>query len=65
MCESAPYVMCHSIFFSIWADKAWIDAVNEERGMGGADRISYETFEIMMDRLEKDWFDLVCCCLCS
>ena len=37
----------------------WLDNLNAERKKEQADRISYETFEIIMDRLEKDWFDLV------
>lgn len=27
---------------------------------GQQDRVSYEVFEIVMNRLEKEWFDLVC-----
>jgi len=37
----------------------WLDGVNAERKKEQADRVSCETFEIVMDRLEKDWFDLV------
>lgn len=37
----------------------WLDNMNAERKKEQADRVSYETFEIIMDRLEKDWFDLV------
>jgi len=33
--------------------------MNAERKKEQSDRVSYETFEIIMDRLEKDWFDLV------
>ena len=37
----------------------WLDNMNAERKKEQADRVSYEAFEIIMDRLEKDWFDLV------
>ena len=40
-------------------DKEWLDAVNAERRKDQADRVTFETFEIIMDRLEKEWFDLV------
>jgi hypothetical protein len=40
-------------------DMEWLDSVNAERKKEQADRVSCETFEIIMDRLEKDWFDLV------
>lgn len=40
-------------------DQEWLDAVNIERKKAGQDRVSYEVFEIIMDRLEKEWFDLV------
>lgn len=39
-------------------DKAWLDAVNAERKKEQVDVVSYETFEVIMDRLEKEWFDL-------
>ncbi|OSD04925.1 hypothetical protein PYCCODRAFT_1407209 [Trametes coccinea BRFM310] len=39
-------------------DQEWLDAVNQERKAQQLDKISYETFEIIMDRLEKEWFDL-------
>jgi Enhancer of polycomb-like len=35
--------------------------VNTERRKDQVDAISYETFEVIMDRLEKEWFDLVRC----
>ena len=37
----------------------WLDNVNVERKKEQGDRVSCEIFEIIMDRLEKDWFDLV------
>jgi hypothetical protein len=45
-------------------DMEWLDSVNAERKKEQGDRVSCETFEIIMDRLEKDWFDLVRSCLC-
>jgi uncharacterized protein YfbU (UPF0304 family) len=44
------------IFFT---DQEWLDAVNAERTKLQIDKISQESFEIIMDRLEKEWFDLV------
>jgi hypothetical protein len=41
-------------------DKEWLDALNVERRKEGIDPLTYEFFEIVMDRLEKEWFDLVC-----
>ncbi|KAJ9124318.1 hypothetical protein QFC22_001118 [Naganishia vaughanmartiniae] len=40
-------------------DREWLDVANEERHKAGLDRMSYELFEIVMDKLEKEWFDLV------
>ena len=40
-------------------DKEWLDALNAERKKEQLNLVSYETFEIIMDRLEKEWFDLV------
>ncbi|KAG6840128.1 hypothetical protein C0991_008687, partial [Blastosporella zonata] len=39
-------------------DKAWLDTLNAERKKDQLSNISYELFEIVMDRLEKEWFDL-------
>jgi len=39
-------------------DQEWLDAVNAERKKEQLNKVSYETFEIIMDRLEKEWFDL-------
>ena len=39
-------------------DMEWLDALNAERRREGLDGVSYEFFEILMDQLEKDWFDL-------
>ena len=43
-----------------FTDQEWLDSVNAERRNANYDKVSYETFEIIMDRLEKEWFDLVC-----
>ena len=40
-------------------DQEWLEVVNAERKSQQLDKVSYETFEIIMDRLEKEWFDLV------
>ncbi|KAL6297851.1 PHD-zinc-finger like domain-containing protein [Sparassis latifolia] len=39
-------------------DQEWLDAINAERKKEQMDKVSYEIFEIVMDRLEKEWFDL-------
>ncbi|TDL26735.1 hypothetical protein BD410DRAFT_783848 [Rickenella mellea] len=39
-------------------DQEWLDAVNAERKSDQLNKVTYETFEIIMDRLEKEWFDL-------
>jgi len=36
-----------------------LEAVNADRKKNRIDSISEESFEIIMDRLEKEWFDLV------
>jgi len=40
-------------------DQEWLDDLNRERKREQSDQISYELFEIVMDRFEKEWFDLV------
>lgn len=40
-------------------DREWLDRANEGRVREGLDRMGYEVFEIVMDRLEKEWFSLV------
>lgn len=40
-------------------DQIWLDGLNAERKAEGVAPISYETFEILFDKLEKEWFDLV------
>ena len=49
----------------ILLDQEWLDAVNNDRKKEQIDKVSYEIFEIIMDRLEKEWFDLVRCLLPS
>jgi hypothetical protein len=48
-----------SIYIFLPSDQAWLDAINVERKKDQLNAVSYETFEIIMDRLEKEWFDLV------
>ena len=43
----------------LYKDQEWLDSINSERRSANLDKVSYETFEIVMDRLEKEWFDLV------
>ena len=56
---------CHSLSFLFpllrrnFPDQEWLDAVNAERKKEQLNPISYEIFEIIIDRLEKEWFDLV------
>jgi hypothetical protein len=45
--------------FRCYTDQEWLDAVNAERVKGVQPRVTHELFEIIMDRLEKEWFDLV------
>ncbi|KAJ7626344.1 bromodomain and PHD finger-containing protein 3 [Mycena polygramma] len=39
-------------------DQEWLDAVNAERKKEQLDKVTYEVFEVVMDRLEKEWFNL-------
>ncbi|KAF7309481.1 Bromodomain containing protein [Mycena indigotica] len=39
-------------------DQEWLDAVNAERKKEQIDKVSYEVFEVVMDRLDKEWFNL-------
>ncbi|KAG2075522.1 hypothetical protein BDR04DRAFT_1091014 [Suillus decipiens] len=39
-------------------DQEWLDSVNVERKKDQLNAVTYETFEIIMDRLEKEYFDL-------
>ncbi|KAH0836797.1 hypothetical protein J3R83DRAFT_8562 [Lanmaoa asiatica] len=48
------------VFVARWrADQEWLDAINIERKKDQINLVTYETFEIIMDRLEKEYFDLV------
>lgn len=40
-------------------DAEWLDLYNAERAKTGEEPVPPEVFEIIMDRLEKEWFDLV------
>lgn len=46
----------------LFPDQEWLDAMNAERRKEQLDQVTYETFEIIMDRLEKEWFELVSLC---
>lgn len=39
-------------------DQEWLDALNVDRKKDHSDAIKYEFFEVVMDRLEKEYFDL-------
>ncbi|GAA5903703.1 hypothetical protein JCM8208_006554, partial [Rhodotorula glutinis] len=39
-------------------DQLWLDALNRDRKRDGLSLISYEVFEVIMDKIEKEWFDL-------
>ncbi|BGP24352.1 bromodomain and PHD finger domain containing protein 3 [Rhodotorula toruloides] len=39
-------------------DQLWLDTLNAERKKDGLATISYELFEIVIDKIEKEWFDL-------
>jgi NuA3 HAT complex component NTO1 len=41
------------------SDQAWLDTLNLERKKDQSGPVSYEAFEIIMDKLEKEWFNLV------
>jgi NuA3 HAT complex component NTO1 len=49
----------HGIIIVVVADQEWLDTINVERKKEQLNSVTYETFEIVMDRLEKEWFDLV------
>lgn len=40
-------------------DIKWLTALNNARQMDGLEPVSEDVFETIMDRLEKEWFDLV------
>jgi len=45
--------------FNLNADKCWLAAVNEERIKEGDPPVSELFFEFVIDRIEKEWFELV------
>ena len=47
------------MYSNLSQDKEWLDTINNERKAEQLNKVSYEAFEIIMDRLEKEWFDLV------
>ncbi|SCV67412.1 BQ2448_5023 [Microbotryum intermedium] len=40
-------------------DQVWLDGINASRKVDGSGPVSYEIFEIIVDKLEKEWFDLM------
>lgn len=40
-------------------DQQWLDALNADRRREQLDVVRYEVMEILMDRLEKEWFQLM------
>lgn len=58
-----PYIsrqcFCFGLTRVLAADQEWLDAMNRERKKEQMDQVTYEIFEVIMDRLEKEWFDLV------
>ena len=47
------------LFLTVCSDQEWLDQVNQERKKGQFNAVSYETFEIIIDKIEKEWFELV------
>lgn len=44
-------------------DAAWLQIINERRESSGLIGVSIESFELLMDRLEKESYFLVVSCL--
>lgn len=44
-------------------DAAWLQIMNERREASGLAEISIESFELLMDRLEKESYFLVVSCM--
>ncbi|KAJ7934885.1 hypothetical protein B0H13DRAFT_1512018, partial [Mycena leptocephala] len=40
------------------AELEWLDTLNAERQKRLLEKIPYEVFEVVIDRLEKEWFNL-------
>ena len=51
---------CCYLSLTLLLDQEWLNAVNLDRKKEQMDQVTPEAFEIIMDRLEKEWFDLVC-----
>lgn len=58
MSKVRRWMLCRCVY-SLTVDQDWVDAVNAERQKEQMGKVSYETFEVIMDRLEKEWFGLV------
>ncbi|KAK4704035.1 NuA3 HAT complex component NTO1, partial [Phenoliferia sp. Uapishka_3] len=39
-------------------DQLWLDGINSDRKRDGEKPVSMESFEIIFDKIEKEWFDL-------
>lgn len=50
-----------SSFFGggVLIDQRWLELINEERKKNGDPGVPDLVFELVMDRLEKEWFSLV------
>ncbi|SGZ28341.1 BQ5605_C027g10317 [Microbotryum silenes-dioicae] len=48
-----------SLLACVIIDQVWLDGINASRKVEGAGPVSYEIFEIIVDKLEKEWFDLM------
>jgi NuA3 HAT complex component NTO1 len=59
MDEQGKTVVTSSVNGTEGVDQEWLDTINAERQKEQAGAISYEIFEIIMDKLEKEWFNLV------
>jgi NuA3 HAT complex component NTO1 len=59
MDEQGKTVTTSSVKWTDDVDQEWLDTINAERQKEQAGAISYEIFEIIMDKLEKEWFNLV------
>jgi bromodomain and PHD finger-containing protein 1 len=43
-------------------DCAWLSIINERRAAAGLSDVPVDTFELLMDRLEKEsYFQVICC----
>ncbi|CAE7074932.1 unnamed protein product [Rhizoctonia solani] len=51
--------LAHNSIHLFFLDEEWLTEINKERYKEQSERISAETFEIIIDRLEKEWFELM------